>query len=719
MLPRLNDIQQLRVASRETRRTLSLKQIMNMKNLFYLFLIATTLLSTIPATAQNCNVALDVHIANDVSSSVNSREHQQSKNFITALGLHLSPLGTGIDSSRISISQWSYRNYFEEYSFPSAGATFTTLQSDLIAYSNSARPFDGGTAPYTALRKAYQWVLQDPIPGTRGGQPVIILMTDAYCSQIPGNISSLATQIKNSGITIVVMAIDSAASCSALEDEKVASPGAYFAAADYATLQDQALTYINYITDVACVPVDLYIDLSPEISSFEIINCITSPAATLNYTITNSGTAEFNSGTLDIAFYNGKPTVPGTQHLFTDSVSTSIAAYGGTYAGSTTNAALANAGRVFAVVNIDGSLAANTVPLSPTLNGTTLTDATETSTGNNISTAFTRTDGAGCLPYAHIDVQVSHSGQVCDNKLIYYVEVCNIGTADFEMDAITPYADASFVLEETLLVGADPFVGSTLPAGACATYHYTYDLDLATPGITYDFSVDVKEVEVFQFSCGELFLDIRDGKSYPTVQIGTQCWMAENLNVGTFAVNVQYGNQTNDGTIEKWCYNDLEANCDDYGGLYQWEEAMGYVTTEGAQGICPTGWHVPTLDETAILWEAAESNTGVDWDHPGAGRMGTDVGSNLKETGTTYWLTDPGSTNSVGFSARGGGYRDAGTGFMYLKERSYIWTSSSWAQSGPPVTWPYFWLLDHDFTDIGWFSDLYPWHATSIRCLLD
>ncbi|WP_297293188.1 vWA domain-containing protein, partial [Oceanicoccus sp.] len=270
---------------------------------------------------------------------------------------------------------------------------------------------------------------QDPIGGTRDEKPVIVLMTDAWASQVPSNISSLATQIKNSGITIVVMAIDDAASVTALKGIKVASPGAYFAAADYATLQNDALTYINSMTNVICGPADPYIDLSPEITSFEIINCSTTPSATLNYTITNSGTGNF-SGTLDVAFYNGNPTVPGTQYLFTESVvSPSITAYGGTYANSTSNAALLNAGTVYAVVNIDGSLAANAVPLSPTLNGATLTE-TEDNTGNNISTAFTRTNGAGCIPYAHIDVQVSNSGQVCDNQLIYYVEVCNIGTAD-------------------------------------------------------------------------------------------------------------------------------------------------------------------------------------------------------------------------------------------------------------------------------------------------
>jgi len=88
------------------------------------------------------------------------------------------------------------------------------------------------------------------------------------------------------------------------------------------------------------------------------------------------------------------------------------------------------------------------------------------------------------------------------------------------------------------------------------------------------------------------FTDARDGKTYNTVLIGTQCWMRENLNIGTRIDGSQ--NQTDNGTIEKYCYDDLESNCDIYGGLYQWDEAMQYVTTQGVQGICPAGWHLPT-----------------------------------------------------------------------------------------------------------------------------
>ena len=90
-----------------------------------------------------------------------------------------------------------------------------------------------------------------------------------------------------------------------------------------------------------------------------------------------------------------------------------------------------------------------------------------------------------------------------------------------------------------------------------------------------------------------------DNNSYSIVQIGTQVWMAENMNVGVRVGSSQL--QTNNGIIEKYCYNDSTENCTKYGGLYQWDEMMQYVTTQGSQGICPAGWHLPTDEEWTTL----------------------------------------------------------------------------------------------------------------------
>ena len=102
------------------------------------------------------------------------------------------------------------------------------------------------------------------------------------------------------------------------------------------------------------------------------------------------------------------------------------------------------------------------------------------------------------------------------------------------------------------------------------------------------------------FTCGNSFSDIRDGKSYPTVQIGTQCWMAANLNYGS---NLNSSQVQNDNCLsEKYCYSDVTGNCTKYGGLYQWDEVMKYDDTPAGQGLCAPGWHVPTEAEWTTLF---------------------------------------------------------------------------------------------------------------------
>ena len=85
----------------------------------------------------------------------------------------------------------------------------------------------------------------------------------------------------------------------------------------------------------------------------------------------------------------------------------------------------------------------------------------------------------------------------------------------------------------------------------------------------------------------------------PTVTIGTQTCMQYNLDVGT-RINGSV-DQTNNGIVEKWCFDNLPANCTTYGGMYIWQEMMQYSVNEGAQGIAPAGFHIPTVAEWTTL----------------------------------------------------------------------------------------------------------------------
>lgn len=91
----------------------------------------------------------------------------------------------------------------------------------------------------------------------------------------------------------------------------------------------------------------------------------------------------------------------------------------------------------------------------------------------------------------------------------------------------------------------------------------------------------------------------KDGFLIVPVVIGNQTWMKYNLNVGKTIPTTQY--QSNNNIIEKWCYNNLESNCNLYGGYYEWKEMLDYNLKPSAQGICPTGWHIPTIKEFNTL----------------------------------------------------------------------------------------------------------------------
>jgi len=100
------------------------------------------------------------------------------------------------------------------------------------------------------------------------------------------------------------------------------------------------------------------------------------------------------------------------------------------------------------------------------------------------------------------------------------------------------------------------------------------------------------------FTCGDVLTDSREltnPSSYPTIKIGNQCWMASNLNYGTFLNSGSA--QTDNCQVEKYCYNDNETNCSQNGGLYQWDELLKYSDAQELQGICPPGWHIPTETE--------------------------------------------------------------------------------------------------------------------------
>lgn len=204
--------------------------------------------------------------------------------------------------------------------------------------------------------------------------------------------------------------------------------------------------------------------------------------------------------------------------------------------------------------------------------------------------------------------------------------------------------------------------------------------------IIYSSSID--SITFLPFTCGD---EIRyAGKTYHTVLIGTQCWMKENLDVGTLILgNIE---QSNNAIIEKYCYNNDTANCSIYGGMYQWNEAMQYVTTIGTKGICPEGWHIPTENQLQILKTTVGNSSNA-----------------LKAIGQGYGAGT--GTNTSGFSALLAGQRYCfSSDFYYLGSAGYFWSSTQISSAAYRID-----IYGSD-NQIYFYAD-YKTYGFNVRCL--
>ncbi|MDR0517665.1 MAG: hypothetical protein LBH25_11535 [Fibromonadaceae bacterium] len=187
--------------------------------------------------------------------------------------------------------------------------------------------------------------------------------------------------------------------------------------------------------------------------------------------------------------------------------------------------------------------------------------------------------------------------------------------------------------------------------------------------------------------------------SYRTVTIGSQKWMAENLDYNVSGSK---------------CYSNNNANCVKYGRLYDWATAMalpsscnsadcsGQVSVKH-QGICPSGWHIPSDAEWSTLINYVESDKGCS----------SCAGKHLKSV--SGWNSYSGIVNldSYGFSALPGGYGISGGIFRDAGGSGYWWSASEYNSN-------YAYDRDPDYYDEGAY-----WYYNdkgglfSVRCLQD
>ncbi len=171
-------------------------------------------------------------------------------------------------------------------------------------------------------------------------------------------------------------------------------------------------------------------------------------------------------------------------------------------------------------------------------------------------------------------------------------------------------------------------------------------------------------VTVSTFTCGTSTITY-NGVTYNTVQIGSQCWLKENLKTTHYNDGTSIPNVTDNAIWETTtsgaycCYDNNPSNCNTYGALYNWYA----VNTDK---LCPNGWHVPSDAE----WTTLVNYLG-----------GASVaGGALKEAGTSHWSSpNTSATNSSGFSALPGGTRGYSDGsFGNLGYDGYWWSSTEY-----------------------------------------
>jgi len=225
---------------------------------------------------------------------------------------------------------------------------------------------------------------------------------------------------------------------------------------------------------------------------------------------------------------------------------------------------------------------------------------------------------------------------------------------------------------------------------------------------------DVSQTYTFQFAtnipCPGTPTVEYGGQVYNTIQILSQCWLKENLNAGVMINGVE--EPSNNGIIEKYCFNNNLDNCTKYGGLYQWNELMEYSTIQGTQGICPPGWHLPTDSEWKVLEGAVDSQFGIgdsEWDN--YGYRGFDANTVLRTT--SGWFQNGNGTDLFGFSGLPGGLRYYGGPFYTDIIFGYYATSTDWNSTD---TWGrrLFWELPELYR-LTYAKD----YGVSARCVLD
>ena len=226
-----------------------------------------------------------------------------------------------------------------------------------------------------------------------------------------------------------------------------------------------------------------------------------------------------------------------------------------------------------------------------------------------------------------------------------------------------------------------------------------------------------------QFACGQPLS--YQGYDYATVQIGEQCWFAENLRNENYAngdsipvglEDSMWGGEIGQSSV----YGELPdfvgcvglfpfgEECDEAWSLSEYGRLYNWYAVDDARGLCPSGWHVPTDEE----WMTMEMALGMsESDANSTGMRGPNQGPQMK---TDYgWWNEGNGTNSSGFSGLPGGYRTFGGEFLDGGQLGY------WYSSSPNGSSASYRALSHSHEYVIRGGNPPPNAAFSVRCIQD
>lgn len=252
------------------------------------------------------------------------------------------------------------------------------------------------------------------------------------------------------------------------------------------------------------------------------------------------------------------------------------------------------------------------------------------------------------------------------------------------------------------------------------TYAYAYQNEYGCPSMD---TLNLTILPANVFVCGISMVKDVDNNKYATVLIGDQCWMAENLRTTHYADSTAIALGSTNSTIVAYRYapNGDESNVPAYGYLYNWPAVMRWEAStsdnsSNVQGICPTGWHVPSDAEWTQLRQYVSSQSQYQ-----CGGTSANIAKSLAST--TGWSSNtttcavgntPANNNATGFSAVPAGYYYSG--HARFGTYAYFWSSTPTSNNGTGTG--YYRSIEYGNARVI-SGSCYNRYGYSVRCLRD